>query len=57
MKTRRTDGSSSATTSVIARNYTLSRLSTEPSGVATLDSHFTPGDPFTAKAGITIHLW
>ena len=22
-----------------------------------LDSHFTPGDPFTAKAGITIHLW
>lgn len=33
-----------------------SRLSTEPSGQATLDSHFTPGDPFTAKAGITIHL-
>lgn len=22
-----------------------------------LDSHFTPGDPFTVKAGITIHLW
>jgi outer membrane receptor protein involved in Fe transport len=22
-----------------------------------LDAHFTPGDPFTAKAGITIHLW
>jgi outer membrane receptor protein involved in Fe transport len=22
-----------------------------------LDSHFTPGDPFTAKAGITVHLW
>ena len=34
-----------------------SRLATEPSGVATLDSHFTPGDPFTVKAGITIHLW
>ena len=34
-----------------------SRLRTEPSGQATLDSHFTPGDPFTAKAGITIHLW
>jgi len=34
-----------------------SRLATEPAGVATTDSHFTPGDPFTAKAGITIHLW
>lgn len=34
-----------------------SRLSTEPSGVGTLDSHFTPGDAFTAKAGITVHLW
>jgi hypothetical protein len=22
-----------------------------------LDAHFTPGDPFTAKAGITVHLW
>ena len=22
-----------------------------------LDAHFTPGDPFTVKAGITIHLW
>jgi outer membrane receptor protein involved in Fe transport len=22
-----------------------------------LDSHFTPGDPFTVKAGVTIHLW
>jgi TonB-dependent Receptor Plug Domain len=22
-----------------------------------LDSHFTPGDPFTVKAGITVHLW
>ena len=21
------------------------------------DSHFTPGDPFTVKAGITVHLW
>jgi outer membrane receptor protein involved in Fe transport len=34
-----------------------SRLPTEPSGVGTLDSHFTPGDPFTVKAGVTIHLW
>ena len=34
-----------------------SRLSTEPSGVGTLDSHFTPGDPFTVKGGMTIHLW
>ncbi len=34
-----------------------SRLATEPSGIATLDSHFTPGDPFTVKAGITIHMW
>ncbi len=34
-----------------------SRLSTEPSGVGTLDSHFTPGDPFTVKGGITIHFW
>jgi outer membrane receptor protein involved in Fe transport len=22
-----------------------------------LDSHFTPGDPFTVRAGLTIHLW
>jgi hypothetical protein len=21
------------------------------------DAHFTPGDPFTVKAGITVHLW
>ena len=34
-----------------------SRLRTEPSGQATLDSHFTPGDPFTVKAGVTVHLW
>lgn len=34
-----------------------SRLRTEPIGVETTDSHFTPGDPFTAKAGMTIHLW
>jgi outer membrane receptor protein involved in Fe transport len=34
-----------------------SRLPTEPSGVGRLDSHFTPGDPFTVKGGITIHLW
>jgi outer membrane receptor protein involved in Fe transport len=34
-----------------------SRLRTEPSGVGTRDSHFTPGDPFTAKVGMTLHLW
>lgn len=22
-----------------------------------LDAHFTPGDPFTVKAGVTIHMW
>jgi outer membrane receptor protein involved in Fe transport len=22
-----------------------------------LDSHFTPGDPFTVRAGMTVHLW
>ena len=22
-----------------------------------LDSHFTPGDPFTVKTGITAHFW
>jgi outer membrane receptor protein involved in Fe transport len=22
-----------------------------------VDAHFTPGDPFTVKAGITIHMW
>jgi hypothetical protein len=32
-----------------------SRLRSEPAAV--LDSHFTPGEPFTAKAGVTIHLW
>jgi outer membrane receptor protein involved in Fe transport len=33
-----------------------SRLRGEPpAGV--LDGHFTPGEPFTAKAGMTIHLW
>ncbi|MBI4527262.1 MAG: TonB-dependent receptor plug domain-containing protein [Deltaproteobacteria bacterium] len=32
-----------------------SRLRSEPKPV--LDSHFTPGDPFTAKAGITLHFW
>jgi outer membrane receptor protein involved in Fe transport len=34
-----------------------SRLQSEPSAAGTLDSHFTPGDPFTAKAGVTVHLW
>ena len=22
-----------------------------------LDAHYTPGDPFTVKAGVTINLW
>lgn len=34
-----------------------SRLPTEPASVGTLDSHFTPGDPFTVLAGMTIKLW
>jgi len=34
-----------------------SRLATEPIGAGNLDSHFTPGDPFTVKAGVTVHLW
>jgi len=39
-----------------AEHVFVSRLPGEPvAGV--LDSHFTPGDPFTAKAGITVHLW
>jgi outer membrane receptor protein involved in Fe transport len=25
--------------------------------VPVLDSHFTPGDPFTVKGGVTIHFW
>ena len=33
-----------------------SRLSGEPAA-GVLDSHFTPGDPFTVKAGVTVHLW
>jgi outer membrane receptor protein involved in Fe transport len=32
-----------------------SRLPGEPAA-GVLDSHFTPGDPFTAKAGMTIHF-
>lgn len=32
-----------------------SRLASEPAGV--LGAHFTSGDPFTAKAGATIHFW
>jgi outer membrane receptor protein involved in Fe transport len=33
-----------------------SRLPDEPAA-GVLDSHFTPGDPFTVKAGVTVHLW
>jgi outer membrane receptor protein involved in Fe transport len=39
-----------------AEHAFVSRLQGEPAeGV--LDSHFTPGDPFTVKAGVTIRLW
>lgn len=34
-----------------------SRLQTEPSGVGTLDSHFTPGNPLTVLGGATLKLW
>ena len=35
-----------------------SRIPSEVAGgqPGRLDSHFTPGDPFTAKAGVTIHF-
>jgi outer membrane receptor protein involved in Fe transport len=33
-----------------------SRLPGEPAA-GVLDAHFTPGDPFTVKAGVTAHLW
>jgi hypothetical protein len=39
-----------------AEHAFVSRLPTEPAA-GLLGSHFTPGDPFTAKAGITVHLW
>jgi outer membrane receptor protein involved in Fe transport len=39
-----------------AEHAFVSRLENEPpEGV--LDAHFTPGDPFTATAGVTIRLW
>jgi hypothetical protein len=39
-----------------AEHVFVSRLRGEPpAGV--LDAHFTPGEPFTVKAGVTIHLW
>jgi len=39
-----------------AEHAVTSRLQGEPpEGV--LGANFTPGDPFTAKAGVTIHLW
>jgi outer membrane receptor protein involved in Fe transport len=39
-----------------AEHAFVSRLPGEPAA-GVLDSHFTPGDPFTAKAGVTVHLW
>ena len=38
-----------------AETFFESRLPGEAASV--LDSHFTPGDPFTVKAGITVHFW
>jgi outer membrane receptor protein involved in Fe transport len=39
-----------------AEHVFTSRLQNEPpEGV--LGSHYTPGDPFTAKAGVTINIW
>jgi outer membrane receptor protein involved in Fe transport len=39
-----------------AEHVFTSRLQGEPpAGV--LDAHFTSGEPFTAKAGMTVHLW
>jgi outer membrane receptor protein involved in Fe transport len=39
-----------------AQHIFVSRLRGEPpDGV--LDAHFTPGDPFTVKAGFTVHMW
>jgi outer membrane receptor protein involved in Fe transport len=38
-----------------AETFFESRLPGQAAPV--LDSHFTPGDPFTVKAGITVHLW
>jgi len=39
-----------------AEHVFVSRLPDEPAA-GVLDSHFTPGDPFTVKAGVTVHLW
>jgi outer membrane receptor protein involved in Fe transport len=39
-----------------AEHAFVSRLPTEPAA-GVLGSHFTPGEPFTAKAGITVHLF
>ena len=39
-----------------AEHVFVSRLRGEPAA-GVLDSHFTPGDPFTAKAGVAVHLW
>jgi outer membrane receptor protein involved in Fe transport len=39
-----------------AEHVFVSRLPDEPAA-GVLDLHFTPGDPFTVKAGVTVHLW
>jgi outer membrane receptor protein involved in Fe transport len=38
-----------------AETFFESQRPGEPTPV--LDSHFTPGDPFTVKGGVTIHFW
>ncbi len=39
-----------------AEHVFTSRLPGEPAA-GVLDAHFTPGEPFTAKAGFMVHLW
>jgi outer membrane receptor protein involved in Fe transport len=40
-----------------AETFFASRRSLAEPLEGVLDSHFTPGEPFTLKAGFTIHLW
>lgn len=40
-----------------AETFFESRRSLAEPAAGVLDSHFTPGDPFTVKAGIAVRLW
>jgi outer membrane receptor protein involved in Fe transport len=40
-----------------AETFFASRISPAEPATGVLDSHFTPGDPFTVKAGLTVHFW